>query len=109
MVPTLPPLLAAMIAAHNDHNVPAFVDCFTEDAVVRDEGRTYVGLPSIREWFENVSRKYEATVRVTALATKDGEPVLHAKVSGNFDGSPVDMRYFLALEEGKIVALKIAA
>ena len=109
MAPTLPPILAAMVAAHNAHDSAAFAACFADDAVVRDEGHRHFGRPAIRDWFEDVSRKYQAVLDVTALTTQDGEPVLSGKVSGNFDGSPIDLRYYLALDDGKIIALKIAA
>jgi hypothetical protein len=106
---TLPPILAAMVAAHNAHDPAAFTACFSEDAVVRDEGMKHCGRPAIREWFEDVSRKYRAVLNVTSLSTMDGEPVLSGQVSGDFEGSPLSLRYFLALDEGRIVALKIAA
>jgi hypothetical protein len=106
---TLPPLLTALVAAHNAHDVTAFAACFSEDAVLRDEGHMHLGRAAIHGWFEDVSRKYKMTLHVAELTTQDGEPVLHGKVSGDFDGSPLDMRYDLALEDGKIVALKITA
>jgi hypothetical protein len=109
MTLTLPLPIVAMLAAHNTHDASAFAACFTDDAVVRDEGRTHIGPAAIRDWFENVSRKYKMQFHVTDLTTQDGEPVLHGNVSGEFDGSPLSMRYFLGLEDGKIVALKIAA
>ena len=109
MTTALPPLLAAMVAAHNAQDASAFAACFSDDAVVRDEGRTHFGRDAVRAWFEIVSRKYQAMLHVSELATQDGEPVLRGKVSGDFAGSPLDMDYYLALEEGKIVALKIAA
>ncbi len=108
MTLTLPPLLAAMVAAHNAHDVEAFLACFAEEAVVRDEGRAHFGRAAIRTWFEEVSRKYAPVFHVTDLATQAGEPVLSGTVSGNFDGSPIELRYYAGLEEGKIVALKIA-
>ena len=98
-----------MVAAHNAHNASAFAACFTDDAVVRDEGRTHIGPAEIRAWFEKVSSQYRMHLRVTDLTARDGEPILHGSVSGDFDGSPADMRYLLALEDGKIVALKIEA
>jgi len=106
---TLPHSLADLVAAHNAHDLPAFVDCFTDDAVVRDEGHTYFGRPAIGEWFENVTGKYKMSFAVTDLSYQDGEPVLHGTVSGDFPGSPIAMRYYLGLEDGKIVALRIAA
>lgn len=108
MTLTLPPLLAAMVEAHNAHDVEAFAECFADDAVVRDDGRMHLGKAAIRTWFEDVSRNYQAVFDVTGLSTIDGEPVLSGRISGNFDGSPIDLRYFTGLEDGKIVALKIA-
>jgi hypothetical protein len=97
-----------MVSAHNAHDPDAFTACFADDAVVRDDGRTYFGKPAIRTWFSDVSRNYEAVFNVTGLSTIDGEPVLSGTISGNFEGSPIDLRYFTGLEDGKIVALKIA-
>ena len=109
MVSTLPPLLADWVAAFNAHDSTAFAACFADDAVVRDEGRFYFGRKAIHDWFERVTRNYRMTLHVTHLTTEDGEPVLHGRVSGDFDGSPLEMRYYLGLEDGKIIALKIAA
>lgn len=103
----LPPLLAAMIAAQNAHNADAFLACLADEAVVRDEGHTHVGTAAIRAWFETTTRKYTPHVEVTSLSTIDGEPVINGSVSGNFEGSPVALRYFVGVEDGKIVALKI--
>lgn len=108
MTLALSPVLSAMIAAHNAHDSAAFIDCFTDDAIVRDEGRRYFGRPAIRTWFEEVCRKYRAVFDVTDVFLVDGEPVLKGRVYGNFEGSPIELRYFTALEDGKIVALKIA-
>lgn len=103
----LPPLLAALIAAHNAHDADAFLACLAEEAVVRDEGHTHIGTAAIRTWFETTVRKYTPHVAVTSLSAIDGEPVIAGSVSGNFQGSPVALRYFLGIEDGKIVALKI--
>ena len=109
MAPTLPPILAALVAAHNTHDSVAFAACFADDAIVRDEGQKHIGRPAIRDWFEDVSRRYQAVLDVTGLTTQDGEPVLTGKISGKFDGSPIDLRYYVALDDGKIIALKVAA
>lgn len=97
-----------MVAAHNAHDSAAFTACFTEDAVVRDEGRTHLGRPAVQMWFEAVTQKYHPVFEVTSVAVVDGEPVLTGKVSGDFEGSPIELRYYTGLEDGKIVALKIA-
>lgn len=108
MTLTLPPPLAVMLAAHNAHDSEAFTACFAEDAVVRDDGRMYFGRDAIRAWFEEISRTYRPVFNVTDLTIVDGEPVLTGKVWGNFEGAPLDFRYLTALEDGKLVALKIA-
>jgi hypothetical protein len=59
-------------------------------------------------WCDEVARKYQATVHVTDLTFVDGEPVLTGKVTGTFGGSPIQLRYYTALDDGKIIALKIA-
>ena len=108
MTPALPPPLAAMVAAHNAHDSTAFAACFAEDAVIRDEGQMYFGKPAVRTWFEGVTQKYNPVFEVTEMSVLDGEPVLTGSVSGNFEGSPIALRYYTGLEDGKIVALKIA-
>jgi hypothetical protein len=108
MTLTLPPLLAALVSAHNAHDAAALLACFTDDAIVRDEGRTHIGHPAIRAWFEDVVRQYQPTLSVIALDSLDGEPVITGHVSGTFDGSPLQLSYYTGIEDGKIVALKIA-
>jgi hypothetical protein len=108
MTATLPPILAAMLAAHNAHDTTAFLDCFADDAVVRDEGRVHFGKAAIRAWFDEVVHRYSPVFEVSDLALQDGEPVLHGRVAGKFDGSPLPLRYFAAIEDEKLVALKIA-
>jgi hypothetical protein len=97
-----------MVAAHNAHDSAAFTACFTDDAVVRDEGGTHLGRPAVQQWFESVAQKYRPIFEVTSVTVVDGEPVLAGKVSGDFEGSPIELRYYTGLEDGKIVALKIA-
>jgi ketosteroid isomerase-like protein len=105
---TLPPILTTMVAALNAQDGAAFIACFADDAVVRDEGKVLYGKAAIQSWFVDVNRKYQATFHVTDLTFVDGEPVLTGNVSGTFDGSPIQLRYYTALDDGKIIALKIA-
>jgi ketosteroid isomerase-like protein len=46
----LPKAIAAYIAASNAHDADACAACFTEDAIVRDEGREERGVAAIRDW-----------------------------------------------------------
>lgn len=107
MTITLTPRIAALLAAHNSHNADAFVACFTADATLRDEGRAHHGPAAIRAWFESVCRRYQPEVDVTGVADVDGETILNVTVSGEFEGGPLALRYILAVEDEKFVALRI--
>jgi SnoaL-like domain len=81
--------------------------CFTEDAVVKDEGHAYDGRAAIKKWKEEASAKYEYTSEPVACEQKDGKIVVTCRLTGNFPGSPVDLRFFFQLEGEKIASLEI--
>jgi hypothetical protein len=103
-------ILPAPIAAYFEAdrlNPEAVARCFTAHAVVQDEGRTHAGPVAIRAWKAEASRKYTYTVKPLDLAQEEGVDVVRARVTGNFPGSPIDLRYRFRLERGSIVALEI--
>jgi hypothetical protein len=102
----LPKPIAAYFSA-DKRDADAVVLCFTEDAVVKDEGQTYSGLPAIKQWKAETSRKYTYTSDPFSLQKKAGETVVTSRLTGNFAGSPVDLRFFLTLKGDKIASLKI--
>ena len=81
--------------------------CFTEDAVVKDEGQTHKGRAAIKQWKSDASNKYEYTSEPFACEQKEGKTVVTSRLTGNFPGSPVDLRFFFELEGDKISALEI--
>jgi len=81
--------------------------CFTEDAVVKDEGHIHRGRAAIKEWKAEASAKYEYTSEPFACEEKDGKTVVTSHLVGNFPGSPVDLRFFFRLEGEKIASLEI--
>jgi hypothetical protein len=105
------PILPAPIAAYfqvDAHEGEAITRCFTEQAVVKDEGRTHSGHSAIRAWKLDASTKYSYTSEPIGLEEKDGGYVVTSRVTGNFPGSPVDLRFAFRLERGKIAFLEIA-
>ena len=84
-----------------------FVACFTEDAVVKDEGRTHHGRAGIRKWKADVSAKFQYATEPLACEQTDGRCVVTCKITGNFPGSPVVLRFFFGLEGDKIASLEI--
>src|SRR5437867_4673396 len=81
--------------------------CFTEDAVVKDEGHTHRGRAAIKAWKTDASTKYEYICEPFACEEKDGKTVVTSHLVGNFPGSPVDLRFFFKLEGDKIASLEI--
>src|SRR5258708_3715507 len=102
----LPGPVAAYFAA--DKEGPEGVSrCFTENAVVKDEGHTYRGRAAIKQWKADVSTRYQYTSEPLVSEQKDGKIVVTSQVTGSFPGSPVNLRFFFLLEGDKIASLEI--
>ena len=106
MTLNLPEPIAAYFSADGADR-EAVGRCFTNNAVVKDEGHTYEGLAAIKEWKAGSSKKYTYTSEPFASDEKDGKTNVTSRVSGNFPGSPLNLRYFFRLEGNKIASLEI--
>ena len=102
----LPKPIAAYFTA-DEVDGEAVSQCFTANAVVKDEGHTHQGRAAIKEWKTDVSAKYEYTCEPLACEQKDGKTVVTCHLVGNFPGSPVDLRFFFKLEGDKIASLEV--
>jgi ketosteroid isomerase-like protein len=109
MSANLPQPLPAYFKAANAHDVEASVACFADDAIVRDEGKDISGSAAIREWKDRTNALYGTAIETTAVDQVDDKTIVTAQVSGNFPGSPVQLRYCFRLDGGKIAALEIRA
>jgi ketosteroid isomerase-like protein len=107
-ITTLTGPVADYIAAANSQDVEAVTAIFTEDAVVQDEGQARQGIAAIRQWAVEVTSKYHPTVEALDVAQTDGKTILSGRVSGDFPGSPVDLRYVFTLDGRKIGRLEIS-
>ena len=104
---SLPEPIAAYFAA--DTRGPDHVaQCFTPDAVVKDDGHTYLGREAIKAWKAAADAKYSCTTQPFSLALMEGVHAVHAHVAGNFRGSPIDLKFFFRLERGLIANMEIA-
>jgi len=103
---TLPEPIAAYFAADR-RDSEAIARCFTQDAVVKDEGHTYTGVMAIKQWKAESAAKYTYTSEPFALERRDGMTIVTSRLTGNFPGSPVDLRFFFRLERGRIASLEI--
>jgi hypothetical protein len=102
----LPEPIAAYFSADKKDSA-AVSQCFTENAVVKDEGHSYSGRAAIKKWKADASTKYQYTSEPFACERKDGMTVVTSRLTGNFPGSPVNLRFFFELEGDKIASLEI--
>jgi hypothetical protein len=76
----LPGPVAAYFTA--DREGPEGVSrCFTENAVVKDEGHTYRGRAAIKQWKADVSTRYQYTSESLVSEQKDGMVVVTSRLT----------------------------
>lgn len=85
----------------------AVAKCFTADAVVVDEKKTYTGRDAIAAWKSEASAKYEYVADPVTINDQGDRVIVTAHLTGNFPGSPVDLRYAFTLSGDAIARLEI--
>ena len=91
--------------AANAHDSALLDECFTEDAVVLDEGHEYHGLEEIKAWNEETSKRYALTLEVLSAKEEEHQTFVAALASGNFEGSPAAIDFRFTVEQQKITCL----
>jgi ketosteroid isomerase-like protein len=103
----LPRIIDDYINASNAHDVKSILSCFSDDAVVHDEGETLHGKQAIEGWIAKTIEKYQFQFKPLSIKDEDSEVILTVEVSGTFDGSPVTLGYHLTIADEKITLLTI--
>jgi hypothetical protein len=101
----LPLPIDLYFASENAHDT--LDQCFTANAIVRDEGKTIAGLAAIKSWRIETGKKYDHTVEPLAIRERDGKVIVTGRVSGNFPGSPVSLDHVFEIRGDRIVSLEI--
>jgi hypothetical protein len=99
----LPTPIAAYFAAGTGDVAP----CFIENAVVVDERREHHGRQAIGRWKTEATAKYHYTSEPLAVDCSGAEVAVTARVTGEFPGSPIELRYRFTLEGDRIARLEI--
>jgi ketosteroid isomerase-like protein len=86
---------------------PAIAQCFAIDARVIDEKTIYRGRAAIAAWTSEASAKYDYAAEPVTVDDQGDTVVVTSRVTGNFPGSPVDLRYTFTLSNDGIVRLEI--
>lgn len=100
-----PKVVTELIKAQNNFDSTAYANCFTERAVVFDEGKMHNGRKEIKNWIEKANKEYQATMK--PLKYSETEHTLKTEVSGTFPGSPIIMTYHYQFKDGLIQSLRI--
>ena len=104
---SLTPIIQSYIDASNAHDVNSILDCFADDAVVRDENATRRGKIDIERWANGTIDKYKFHFRPLSAEHRADETVVSIEVSGSFPGSPVTLDYHFTVANEKISSLII--
>ena len=82
---------------------------FTKNGVVVDEHRKHQGRPAIARWKTEATAKYHYTSEPLSVDVAGADVTVIARVTGQFPGSPIELRYRFTLEGNKIASLEITA
>lgn len=103
----LPNVIGELVKAQNIHDSMAYANCFSETAVVLDEGKTYTGRNEIEQWIRKANEEFKTKMKPIAYTETGTIDILSAEISGSFDGSPVVLQFHFGLVDGLIQSLKI--
>jgi len=101
----LPKVITDLVKAQDNFDSIAYANCFTENAIVFDEGKTHKGKKEIKDWIEKANEEYQATMK--PLEYSETEQTLKAEVSGTFSGSPLVLTYRYEFKDELIQTLEI--
>ena len=103
----LPKAVAAYFQLSNAADFTRLKHCFTDTAIVRDEGREYQGHAAIQDWMAAARQHYRFTSEMGSSETLLDAIRVQTRVSGNFPGSPVNLDHVFTLSGDRIASLEI--
>ena len=101
----LPPPVRDALAAANANDIEAFLDCFSEDAVVGDWGWEFRGRDEIRAWSDRQFIGLKVTLEVTAAEGRNGRTVIAAEVGGEGFNGPSHFKF--QIEGDKVTRMTV--
>ena len=103
----IPEVVTQYLDATNRFDAESAAACFTPEAIVRDDGKTHVGIDEIRDWVSHASEEYQPTASVVSAQQKGDKLVVTVSVAGQFPGSPVELDFGFSMNNEKIAELTI--
>jgi hypothetical protein len=105
----LPEPIRVFFDAETSAGAAAPVSAFAPDAIVKDEGRTYVGHDDIEAWWNAAKVKYRHRAEPLEILKLLDLAVIRAEVTGQFPGSPAVLTFAFQIRDRRIEALEINA
>lgn len=103
----LPKVITDLVNAQNSFNSITYANCFSENAVVFDEGRTHNGRLEIEQWIDHSNKNYQSVMKPLEYTENGTTSVLTAECSGTFPGSPIALKFHFDIVDGLIQHLKV--
>ena len=106
---SLPPVVAAHIAAVNAHDEDAVVATFASGALVNDAHREFWGTEAIRSWVAREMTGDRVTIDVTEVIEHHGDTIVRGRYDGTFDKTNLPeeliLTNYFTVRGGKIASL----
>jgi hypothetical protein len=106
---SLPPVVAAHIAAVNAHDEDAIVATFVAGALVNDAHREFWGTEAIRRWVAREMTGDRVTIDVTEVIEHHGDTIVRGRYDGTFDKTNLPeeliLTNYFTVRGGKIASL----
>lgn len=103
----LPKVISALVKAQNEFDSTAYANCFTDTAIVHDEGKVHTGRTDIQKWIAESNEKYRSVMKPLDYQQNGAFGVLSAEVSGTFPGSPLILKFNFKVIDGLIQSLSV--
>jgi ketosteroid isomerase-like protein len=106
----LPRTIADYLTAHRTRDADTAITCFTNDAAVIDDGKTYHGTADIHTWLDRSAGEYTYTIELIGAEKIDDEQYIAINhLEGDFPAGVVDLHFQFTLRDGRIARLVIEA
>jgi hypothetical protein len=106
---SLPPVVAAHIAAVNAHDEDAIVATFAAGALVNDAHREFWGTEAIRRWVAREMTGDRVTIDVTEVIEHHGDTIVRGRYDGTYDKTNLPeeliLTNYFTVRDGKIASL----
>lgn len=103
----LPNVIIDLIKAQNDFDSIAYANCFSENGVMLDEGKSHTGRVEIQLMIDEANKKYRSVMKPLEYIENGTSSVLSAECSGTFPGSPITLKFHFDILDGQIQHLKV--